>query len=165
MTSKKSKINVQSRRSRVMHLRKTGATLETIAALIRIEFELPNYDRRRCFEDIDAVLLELNAECSHDTEEYRRQQLERLDDWLFRLQPKIQQGDPKAIATAVKISDHQCKLLGLDAPIQLMVQKEAEAQIEEELRSFLAMVQGLLSREAYQELMDAVMTIGERSEK
>jgi hypothetical protein len=163
MTSKKSKINLQSRRSRVMHLRKTGATLETIAALISTEFELPNYDRRRCFDDVDAVLSELNETCSHSAEEYRRQQLEDLDSLRFKLEPAIQKGDIKAINSAVGIIDRKCKLLGLDAPVQLMVKQQAEAEIETELRSFLAQVEAIVSPETFSNLMDAVVFIGERS--
>jgi hypothetical protein len=44
-----------------------------------------------------------------------------------------------------------------------MVQQQAESAIDEELRSFLTSVQGLLSRDAYNELMDAMVVIGERS--
>lgn len=163
MVSRKKNIDMQARRSRAMKLRQTGATLEAVATVIAQEFKIPNYNRSRAFEDIDECLKTLNAECSHTTEEYRREQLERLDDWLSRLQPAIERGDVKAIGAAIQIIDRKCKLLGLDAPIQLMVQQQAEFQIEAELRSFLTSVQGLLSRDAYQELMDAVVVIGARS--
>jgi hypothetical protein len=161
--SKSNKFTIAERRSKALQLRKTGATLEAVAAVIAKDFDNPKYGRAHAFKDIDDSLRDLNETCSHSAEEYRRQQLERLEDWLFRLQPKIQQGDPKAIATAIQVSDRQCKLLGLDAPVQLMVQQQAESQIDEELRSFLTSVQGLLSRDAYRELMDAVVMIGERS--
>jgi hypothetical protein len=161
--TKSKSITIAERRSKALQLRKTGATLEAVAAAISLEFKNPKYDRSRAFEDIDKSLKELNETCSHDAEEYRRQQLERLDHWLSKLEAKIEQGDPKAIATAIQISDRQCKLLGLDAPIQLMVQQQAESQIDEELRSFLESIQGLLSRDAYREVMDAVVVIGERS--
>lgn len=163
MTSKKKSIDITQRRSRVMQLRRAGGTLERIAIVVSKEFGLPKYDRRRAFQDIDFVLKELNEQCSHTTEEYRRQELERLEDYLFRLQPAIDKGDVKAIGTAIQIIDRQCKLLGLDAPIQLMVQQQAESQIEAELRSFLTSIQSLLSADAYREVMDAVVVIGERS--
>lgn len=156
-------ITIAERRSKAMQLRKTGATLEAVAAVISKEFDNPKYDRARAFADIDESLRELNETCSHSAEEYRRQQLERLEEWLFRLQPEIEKGSAKAIATAIQISDRQCKLLGLDAPIQLMVQQQAESQIDEELRSFLTSIQSLLSANAYREVMNAMVTIGERS--
>jgi hypothetical protein len=163
MGTRKKNIDIQTRRSRALHLRQTGASLEAVATVIAEEFKIASYDRRRAFEDIDECLKKLNEECSHTTEQYRRQQLERLDEYLFRLQPAINAGDVKAIGTAIQIIDRKCKLLGLDAPIQLMVQQQAEREIEAELRSFLTSVQGLLSRDAYRELMDAVVVIGERS--
>lgn len=161
--SKSKSISIAERRSKAMQLRKTGATLEAVASVIAAEFNNPKYSKVHAFQDIDASLRELNETCSHNAEEYRRQQLERLEDWLFRLQPEITKGSAKAIATAIQISDRQCKLLGLDAPIQLMVQQQAESAIDEELRSFLTSIQGLLSPEAYREVMDAVVVIGERS--
>jgi hypothetical protein len=156
-------ISIAERRSKALQLRKTGATLEAVAAVIAKEFDNPKYTRSHAFKDIDESLKELNEACSHDAEEYRRQELERLEDWLLKLQSKIQQGDTRSIDVAIKISDRRCKLLGLDAPIQLMVQQQAESAIDEELRSFLTSVQGLLSRDAYNELMDAMVVIGERS--
>lgn len=163
MVSRKKNIDIQTRRSRAMKLRQTGATLEAVATVISQEFKIANYNRSRAFEDIDECLKTLNAECSHATEEYRREQLERLDDWLSRLQPAIERGDTKAIGAAIQIIDRKCKLLGLDAPMQLMVRQQAESQIEAELRSFLASIQELLSPEAFREVMDAVVVIGERS--
>lgn len=161
--TRKKAITIAERRAKAMQLRKTGATLEAVAAVIAKDFGNPKYDRNQAFKDIDASLRELNESCSHNAEEYRRQELERLEDYLFRLQPAIKEGKEKAIATAVQISDRRCKLLGLDAPIQMMVQQQAESQIDAELRSFLTSIQGLLSPEAYREVMDAVVVIGERS--
>ena len=159
--SSKKAIDLNRRRARAMELRGQGMTLEAIATIISTEFELPNYDRRRAFEDVDHGLAELNREYQHCTEELRRQELERLEDWLLKLQPKIELGDVRAIDVAVKISDRRCKLLGLDAPIQLMVQQQAESVIDEELRSFLTQVQAIVSPSAFDELLQAVQAIGE----
>lgn len=154
---------IAERRSKALQIRKTGATLEAVAAVIAKEFGNPKYDRKQAFQDIDESLRELNETCSHSAEEYRRQELERLEEWLNRLETAIERGDEKAIGRAIQISDRRCKLLGLDAPIQLMVQEQAESQIDEELRSFLTSIQSLLSADAYREVMDAVVVIGERS--
>lgn len=163
MTSKKKSIDITKRRSRAMQLRRAGGTLEAIAIVVSQEFNLTNYDRRRCFDDINWALKELNAECSHTTEVYRRQQLEQLDEYLFRLQPAIATGDTKAINSAIQIIDRKSKLLGLEFPMQLVVQEQTERAVDAELRSFLTSIQGLLSADAYRELMDAIVTIGERS--
>jgi hypothetical protein len=44
-----------------------------------------------------------------------------------------------------------------------IVQQEAEVQIDAELRSFLAQVEAIVSPKTFNEVMDAVRLIGERS--
>jgi transposase len=43
----------------------------------------------------------------------------RLDRYLAKLEPKIENGDPKAIGIANRISQRRSALLGLNAPIQI----------------------------------------------
>jgi hypothetical protein len=152
-------INIADRRSRAIALRKTGATLEAVAAVIAQEFNQPKYDKSFAFKDIDVALKDLNERCSHDTEEYRRQELEILDDCQFRLQAKVKVGDVQAIAQVVKISERRAKLLGLEAPIQLQV----EQIVDQELRAFIDGLQPLLPRETYNQVLEAVQLIGDRS--
>ena len=52
-------------------------------------------------------------------EEVRELELRRLDHMLFKLSPRLEEGDLKAIGAALKIADHRARLLGLYAPIQL----------------------------------------------
>jgi hypothetical protein len=153
------KIVIIQRRQKALNLRKTGATLEAIAGAIAKEFNLPSYNRSRCFEDIDTSLKDLNDQYTHDTEAMRRQELERLDDYLFRLASKIQSGDVKAIAQAVKISERRCKMLGLDAPIQVQV----EDLVNQELTAFIDSLEPLLSKEVYSSVLNAITQIGDRA--
>lgn len=152
-------IDIKQRRSKAVALRKTGATLEAVAAVIAKEFDQPKYDRTLAFRDIDAALKELNEKCTHDTEEYRRQEVEILDDCQFRLQAKVKVGDVQAIAQVVKISERRSKLLGLEAPIQLQV----EQIVDQELRAFIDGLQPLLPRETYNQVLEAVQLIGDRA--
>jgi len=48
----------------------------------------------------------------------RQMELDRLDHYLNRLDPKIEAGDEKAINTALRVGESRRKLLGLDAPTQ-----------------------------------------------
>lgn len=53
--------------------------------------------------------------------EVRQQEIQRLDLFLEKLQPKIEEGDPQVIALATKIAESRRKLLGTDAPQQTEV--------------------------------------------
>lgn len=152
-------VSIAQRRHKALNLRKTGATMEAIAAVISKEFNLPNYNRSRCFEDIDKSLQELNEQCTHSAEELRRQEFERLDNYLFRLEAKIKAGDVQAIAQAVKISERRCKMQGLDAPIQVQVEELVNA----ELTAFLDSLEPLLPKDTYNAVLTAIAQIGDRA--
>ena len=154
------KVALAERRQKALNLRKTGATMEAIAAVLSKEFGLPKYDRKQVFQDIDAGLGLLTEQCTHDAEELRQLELERLDTYLLRLQPKITLGDVRAIAQAVNISERRCKMLGLDAPIQIQVEDIVNA----ELTAFIDGLEPLLPREVYIQVLDAVALIGAKAE-
>jgi hypothetical protein len=161
MVVKSSSKNLQigKRRSQAVKLRSTGATLEMVAAAIAKEFDLPKYGKVQAFRDIDFGLKELNTECRHNAEEYRRQALERLEEMLFRLQPKIKIGETKSIDAAVRIIDRQSKLLGLDAPIQIQV----EELVDQELHLLVQGLQNLLPQDTYLQVLGAIEKIGDRA--
>lgn len=56
-------------------------------------------------------------------------ELDRLDKYLEALDPKLQAGEPKAIATALRIGERRAKLLGMDAPEKLEVLETTQQDI------------------------------------
>lgn len=52
-------------------------------------------------------------------EEYRKMDLDRLDELLLALWPAAKQGDTKSIDAALRILDRRSKYLGLDAPTKV----------------------------------------------
>lgn len=60
--------------------------------------------------------------------ELRELELQRLDEFLRALWPKIQTGNPRAIETALKVSERRAKLMGLDAPEKREVTLDANVQ-------------------------------------
>ena len=60
--------------------------------------------------------------------ELRELEVQRLDEFLRALWPKIQTGNPRAIETALKVSERRAKLLGLDAPEKREVTVDASVQ-------------------------------------
>lgn len=60
--------------------------------------------------------------------ELRELEVQRLDEFLRALWPKIQTGNPRAIETALKVAERRAKLLGLDAPEKREVTVDASVQ-------------------------------------
>jgi len=124
------KTTIIARRARAIGLRKRGLTLESIASLIATEFGIPTYCRQRAFDDVRESIAQLNQEASVDADEHRQMELSRLDHYLTRLAPAIEIGEAKAIEAALKISRARCSMLGLDAGVRIIVEKELTVEIE-----------------------------------
>ena len=124
------KTSIIARRARAIGLRKRGLTLEAIASLIATEFGIPTYCRQRAFDDVRESIAELNREASVDADEHRQMELTRLDHYLAKLAPAIETGESKAIEAALKISRARCSMLGLDAGVRIIVEKELTVEIE-----------------------------------
>jgi hypothetical protein len=77
---------------------------------------------------VQRALTRLNTTINEKAEEVRRLELERYDHWLSRLAPAIKRGDTKAIGTALRISEARRKLLGIDAPQQVSVTGDGQAE-------------------------------------
>ena len=147
---------IMARRLRAIELRKTGLSLEKIAAVIREEFQNPSYNRGRAGEDVNAVLKELKKASVQDANELRQMEVERLDDYLARIFPQIKTGSIRAVRLGVSISERRCKMLGLDAPVQVQV----EEIVNRELSSLIDNLEPLLSREVYEQVLEAISKLG-----
>ena len=110
-----------------LNYRRSGLSYRAIAAKIAEELGLPKYSPQAAHRDVTERLTELNRSLCHSAEELRALELERLDVLLNALDPAIGLGDTKSIAQAVRISERRSKLLGLDAPIEVRLQAQAEA--------------------------------------
>jgi hypothetical protein len=148
-------INIVDRRRRALELRRAGATYEQVASVIAKELKLPKYSRARAYEDIDFALAELNREFNIDTEGLRRLELEKIDRLELGLWKSAINGDPQSVKVFVSLMDRRAKLCGLDAPVQMLVNKLADQEIE-------SLVQGLrplMSEGGYLEFLRAVQKI------
>jgi hypothetical protein len=70
-------------------------------------------------KDIKTMLAQREAESGADVTEYRRIHLERIDRALFRIWPKVAQGDLDAIDRMLRLLEREARLLGLDAPTKI----------------------------------------------
>lgn len=67
------------------------------------------------------VKAELERTASEPREEVRKLEVERLDYLYSKLQKRIENGDDKAINSALKVMDRRAKLLGLDMPTAIEI--------------------------------------------
>lgn len=94
---------------RALELRKTGMTYAQIAQeLGGTQVSVFNLVKRR--------LAKIQQKTSELAEAVVQIELQRLDQMLEKLNPKIEKGDTMAIAVALKIQERRSKYLGLDAP-------------------------------------------------
>lgn len=151
--------DILDRRRRALELRKEGLTFEAIAEIVADEFKLPNYSRPRAYDDVSFSLAELAREYRGEAESLRQLELERLDTLQNALWPAATNGDDRAIGAIMKLMERRSKLLGLDAPVQLLV----EQIVDRELREAVDQLQKAMSPAAYREFLDAMETLKKSS--
>ena len=111
-------------------LRVRGASYTEIAAELGISTQTAHASIRRG--------LAARAVLPETVESVRRLELERLDTWLSRLAPRLDQGDDGAIRTALAVQERRSRLLGLDAPTQAQITATVQALTDAELDAALA---------------------------
>jgi hypothetical protein len=157
---------VRERRQEALALRKSGASYRAIASAISNKKDkdgnplFPSYTQSQAHTDIKACLKELNESTRLDAEEYRALELERLDSLQMAIARQVQSGDVKAIHAALGIIDRRCKLLGLDAPVQIQVKQ----QVESELEGFVRQLESILPEELFITVLHAIATVEDRRE-
>ena len=105
MAGKATLASVQ-RDARAAQLRAAGASYREIGQAL-------NVSESRAFTLVQRALTRVPYE---NVRQVRAEELARLDRWLLRLKPKIDNGEPRAIEVAIKISERRAKLTGADAP-------------------------------------------------
>lgn len=105
------------RRSRVLALRKAGATFREIAATMREEGGVSKgFNEATAYTDYQFEMDRLAQANQEGAEELRRLEEMRLDRMLSALDEGVEGGDPTAINAALRIMERRAKLRGLDAP-------------------------------------------------
>ncbi|WP_327698852.1 transposase family protein [Streptomyces sp. NBC_00459] len=75
-------------------------------------------------------------------DEYRQEQVDRLQIYLRSLSKAILTGDPKTIAQAIRVEERIARLLGLDAATQYVV----EAKVEDRETAALSILRQIRER-------------------
>ena len=113
-------LETAERRAFVLGLRKQGKTYVDIARATIDKFgveRLPaGFDERYAWKDVSRELERLRAEIADSADSVIELEVQRLDAMLDRLWPKVENGDEKAVNTALRVMERRAKLLGLDSP-------------------------------------------------
>jgi DNA-binding CsgD family transcriptional regulator len=109
-----SKRHLQAREheEKALELRKAGYSYKEIGAQLGIS-------RVAAFQSVMRVLAAYEDDIKEQVPRVRQLELQRLDSMLTKLQPRINQGDDRAINSALKIGERRAKLMGLDAPLEI----------------------------------------------
>jgi hypothetical protein len=103
------KAKIAQEQSTCLQLRLDGLSFRAIAEVTGIPLATVH----------ERITAAITADVSPKADELRVLECARLDAYLARLQPKIVEGDDRAINTAVRISESRRKLLGLDMPTRI----------------------------------------------
>lgn len=142
-----------------MKYRCAGLSFGEIASIVRQKLNLPNYSETSAYNDIRNVLREQAELLREEVAEIRQLETNRLDQWLSRLQTKINNGDTKAIGTALAIQERRAKLLGLDAPLEVKVQ----TQVREQISEFLVGLRQHLDASAWEQVKGYILSYQAKS--
>jgi len=128
-----SKRHLQAREheEKALELRKKGWSYNEIGAQLGIS-------RVAAFQSVMRVLAAYEDDIKEQVPRVRQLELQRLDSMLTKLQPRINQGDDRAINSALKIGERRAKLMGLDAPVEVShtgeIQLVPDEQLDAEIR-------------------------------
>lgn len=98
-----------SEEKQALGLRKSGATYAEISDQLKIS-------EATAWRRVQSALKAITKLSAKEAEDVKVLELARYDFYLRSLDPKIRLGDPRAINTALTVSERRARLLGLDAP-------------------------------------------------
>ena len=166
MGKKRHAEKVAERRGRAFSLYKSGVPYRQVAIAIRKVEDpesgkvlYPTYHHSTAQRDVQRVLAELRETRLKDAGEYLDLELARLDTALKAIAARVQGGELGAIDRWLKIIEIRSKLLGLEAPVKLQV----ERAVDNELESFMTLLESALPSDTYQQVLSAVATLGDRA--
>jgi DNA-binding CsgD family transcriptional regulator len=129
------KIETREREEQALALRKKGMNYPDIGRKLGVSTST-------AFQMIMRVLAAYEDSIKEQVPRVRQLELERLDDMLTKLQPKIDSGDDRAVNTALNLMARRAKFMGLDAPTEVHstgeIQLVPDADLDNEIRQLNA---------------------------
>lgn len=114
----------EKRKSLAEKYRISGLTYREIVIKLREELgdEIPaSYDERYCWRDITDAISKYRNNVRETTQDLILLETHRLDELFSIAMTSAREGSMKGVITALKVMERRSKLLGIDAPTQVVV--------------------------------------------
>lgn len=132
---------LEAKELKVLDLRRAGFTFQRIAE--EVGYATPS-GAQRALERIMARNIPMAPE------EFRWQELDRLDRMQVALWPRAMKGDDRAIGTIVRLMERRAKLVGIDAPTKIqaeVVNYDGNRDIDGDIERIVNLIRGVDSGE------------------
>jgi hypothetical protein len=131
----------ESKEAKVLELRRAGFTFQRIAE--EVGYATPS-GAQRALERI------MTRNVPQAPEEFRWQELDRLDRMQVALWPRAMKGDDRAIGTIVRLMERRARLVGIDAPQRIqaeVVNYDGTRDIDGDIERIVNILRGVDSSE------------------
>jgi hypothetical protein len=132
---------LEAKELKVLDLRRAGFTFQRIAE--EVGYATPS-GAQRALERI------MSRNIPMAPEEFRWQELDRLDRMQVALWPRAMKGDDRAIGTIVRLMERRAKLVGIDAPTKIqaeVVNYDGNRDIDGDIERIVNLIRGVDSGE------------------
>jgi len=133
---------LEAKEAKVLELRRAGFTFQRIAE--EVGYATPS-GAQRALERI------MTRNVPQAPEEFRWQELDRLDRMQVALWPRAMKGDDRAISTIVRLMERRARLVGIDAPQRIqaeVVNYDGNRDIDGDIERIVNILRGVDSSES-----------------
>jgi hypothetical protein len=128
---------LEAKEAKVLELRRAGFTFQRIAE--EVGYATPS-GAQRALERI------MTRNVPQAPEEFRWQELDRLDRMQVALWPRAMKGDDRAIGTIVRLMERRARLVGIDAPQRIqaeVVNYDGNRDIDGDIERIVNIIRGV----------------------
>jgi hypothetical protein len=132
---------LEAKEAKVLELRRAGFTFQRIAE--EVGYATPS-GAQRALERI------MTRNIPQAPEEFRWQELDRLDRMQVALWPRAMKGDDRAIGTIIRLMERRARLVGIDAPQRIqaeVVNYDGTRDIDGDIERIVNLIRGVDSGE------------------
>jgi hypothetical protein len=132
---------LEAKEAKVLELRRAGFTFQRIAE--EVGYATPS-GAQRALERI------MTRNLPQAPEEFRWQELDRLDRMQVALWPRAMKGDDRAIGTIIRLMERRARLVGIDAPQRIqaeVVNYDGTRDIDGDIERIVNLIRGVDSSE------------------
>ena len=136
-TSEEKAAELEAKEAKVLELRRAGFTFQRIAE--EVGYATPS-GAQRALERI------MTRNIPQAPEEFRWQELDRLDRMQVALWPRAMKGDDRAIGTIIRLMERRARLVGIDAPQRIqaeVVNYDGTRDIDGDIERIVNLIRGV----------------------